>query len=167
MVCVIDPTAPGGVRMQAASFREQQRDTVVMVGGQARPLRETVGNVMVARNAGWYVRGEPLVVRVNRENLRYLPYQRGVMIEADRIVYLGNVDGFPIYADRDEVADVIAAVNAARAARTDADLGAIMAGNRQIRTTVEGISYLYVPLDAFGCTFQPLARQDDVRKGGK
>jgi hypothetical protein len=165
MVCVIDPTSPNGVRMEAATFRVQQRDTVVVVGGQARPLRETLGNVMVARNAGWFMRGEPLVVRVDRENLRYLPYQSEMVMEPNRLVYLANVDGFPIYADRDEVADVIAALNTARAARPDADLGVIMAGNRQIRTTVEGISRLYVPLDPYGCTFQPLTRQDDVRKG--
>jgi Iap family predicted aminopeptidase len=138
-----------------------------MVSGTATPLRSTVGNVMVARNAGWYMRGEPLEVTVNRETLRYLPYSTATRIEPNQIVYIGNVNGYPVYADRDEVADVLTAINTARAGRTDAELGTILAGDTQIRNTVQGMEYLYVPLDAIGCTFQPLARQEDVRKGGK
>lgn len=153
--------------MQAATFRHAQGDTIVMVNGTSTPLRSAVGNVMVARNAGWYMRGEPLEVAVNRETLRYLPYSTATRIEANRIVYIGNVNGYPVYADRDEVADVLTAINTARAGRTDAELGTILAGNTAVRNTVQGVSYLYVPLDPYGCTFQPLARQEDVRKGGK
>ena len=154
--------------MQAATYRVTQRDTIVMVNGTATPLATFVGtDVMVARNAGWYMRGEPLEVTVNRETLRYLPYQSGTIIEPSQIVYVGNVNGYPIYADRDEVADVITAINTARAGGTNVELGTILAGNAQIRNTVQGVSYLYVPLDPYGCRFQPLALQEDVRKGGK
>jgi hypothetical protein len=167
-VCVIDPSATGGIRMQAATYRHAQRDTIVMVGGTATPIATAVGTgVMTARSAGWYMRGEPLEVRVNNETLRYLPYQTGRVIEPNQIVYVGNVNGYPVYADRDEVADVITAINTARAGRTDAELGTILAGNAQIRNAVQGVSYMYVPLDPYGCRFQPLALQDDVRKGGK
>jgi hypothetical protein len=164
-VCVIDPSAVGGTRMQAATFRHAQRDTIVMVNGVATPLRATVGNVMVARDAGWYVRGQPLELTVNRETMRYLPYATGMTVDPNRIVYIGNVNGYPMYADRDEIADVVTAINTARAGRTDAELGTILAGNAQIRDTVQRVQYLYVPLDPYGCTFQPLTRQEDVRKG--
>ena len=166
-VCVIDPSATGGIRMQAATFRHAQRDTIVMVNGTATPLRSSVGNVMTARNAAWYMRGEPLELTVNRETLLYLPYATATVIEPDRIVYIGNVNGFPIYADRDEIADVVTAINTYRAGRADVELGTILATNANARNTVQSAPYLYVPLDAYGCTFQPLARQDDVRKGGK
>ena len=166
-VCVVDPSASGGIRMQAATFRHAQRDTIVLVNGTATPLRTAVGNVMVARNAAWYMRGEPLELTVNRETLRYLPYSTGTVIEPNRIVYIGNVNGYPVYADRDEIADVATAINTARAGRTDVELGTILATDANARNTVQSASYLYVPLDPYGCTFQPLARQEDVRKGGK
>lgn len=166
-VCVIDPSATGGVRMQAATFRHAQRDTIVRVEGQTRQLRDAVGNVMVARNAGWYMRGEPLEIVVNGETLRYLPSSTGTIIQPNRIVYIGNVNGYPVYADRDEVADVVTAINTARAGRTDMDLGTILATNAAARNTVQGAAYLYVPLDPHGCTFQPLVPVEDVRKGGK
>ena len=165
-VCVIDPAAPNGIRMQTATFREQQRDTVVEISGQRRPLREALpANVMVARNAPFVVRGEPLNVTIGRETVRFLPYQTARQIEGSRLVYLGNVNGFPVYADRDEVADVIQPLTTARAGRTDAELGTLLAANRQAREVVTSASFLYVPLDPMGCVFQPIQRQEDVRKG--
>lgn len=168
-VCVIDPSATGGVRMQQATFRHAQRDTIVMVGGQAQPLRQVVGTgVPVARDAGWFVRGEPLTLTVGREQIRYLPYQTATMIEPTRIVYLGNVGGYPVYADRDEVADVITPLQTARGTRTDADLGTLIAGlPANQRNIVQRSTFLYVPMDPYGCVFQPIQRQADVRKGGK
>jgi hypothetical protein len=165
-VCVIDPAAPGGVRMQTAVFRHEQRDTVVMVDGQRRPIREavTVG-VPLARDASWYVQGEPLVLRVGAEQIRFLPYQTATVIDPARIVFIGNIGGFPVYADRDEIADVLPQLQEARAGRTDVELGTLLAERRQIRDTVQGVSFMYVPLDPYGCVFQPVQRVVDVRKG--
>jgi hypothetical protein len=166
-VCVIDPTATGGIRMQTATFRHATNDTIVMVGGQATPIRTAVGTgVMVARDAGWYVRGEPLGLTVNRETVQFLPYQTATRIEPARIVYLGNVNGYPVYADRDEVADVITALNTARGTRTDMELGTLLAGvDTRTRDVVQRAAFLYVPMDPYGCVFQPIQRQEDVRKG--
>jgi hypothetical protein len=164
-VCVIDPTAPGGVRMQTAVFRHAQRDTVVMVDGQRRPLTEVVPTVQVARTAPWYVQGEPLTLTVAREQVRFLPYQTATVIEPQRIVYIGNVGGYPVYADRDEVADVLARLQTLRGDRTDAELGTLLAQDRAVRDAVQRVSFLYVPLDPVGCVFQPVQRQVDVRKG--
>jgi hypothetical protein len=167
-VCVIDPAAPGGVRMQTAVFRYEQRDTVVVVDGQRRPLRDAVGvTVPLARDAGWYVRGEPLVMTVGTEQVRFLPYGTATMIQPERIVYVGNIGGFPVYADRDEVADVVTQLQTARAGRTDVELGTLLVGNRPLRDTVQGVSFMYVPLDPYGCVFVPVQRQVAVIKGGK
>jgi hypothetical protein len=164
-VCVIDPTAPGGIRMQTAVFRHAQRDTVVMVDGQRRPLQEVVPTVPVARTAEWYVQGQPLTLTVGREQVRFLPYQTATVIEPQRIVYIGNVGGYPVYADRDEVADVLARLQTLRGDRTDAELGTLLAQDRAVRDAVQRVSFLYVPLDGVGCVFQPVQRQVDVRKG--
>jgi hypothetical protein len=72
-VCVIDPTAPGGIRMQAATLIEG-RDTVITVGGSDRPFRESVGNVMVASNADWYVRGQPLAMTIGTQKVEFATY---------------------------------------------------------------------------------------------
>jgi hypothetical protein len=166
-VCVIDPTATGGIRMQTATFRHAQGDTIVMVDGQARALRQAVGTgVMTARDAGWYVRGEPLALTVAGVTHRFLPYQTAVQIQPQRIVYLGNVQGYPVYADRDEIADVLPALQTARGTRTDAELGTLLAGvDARTRDVVQRAAFLYVPLDPVGCVFQPVQRVEDVRKG--
>ncbi|HSJ25997.1 MAG TPA: hypothetical protein VK929_15070 [Longimicrobiales bacterium] len=166
-VCVIDPSATGGIRMQAATFRHAQRDTIVMVDGQARPLRQVVGTgVMTARDAGWYVRGEPLELTVRNETIRFLPYQTATVIEPARIVYVGNVRGYPVYADRDEIADVLPALQTARGTRTDVELGTLLADvDARTRDVVQRATFMYVPLDPYGCVFQPVQRVEDVRKG--
>jgi hypothetical protein len=124
--------------------------------------------VPVARDAGWFVRGEPLTLTVGREQMRYLPYQTATRIEPTRIVYLGNVGGYPVYADRDEVADVITPLQTARGTRTDADLSTLIAGLTPAqRATIQRATFLYVPMDPYGCVFQPIQRQVGVIKGGK
>jgi hypothetical protein len=166
-VCVIDPAATGGIRMQAATFRHATGDTIVMVGGQAQPLRQVVGTaVQVARNAPWRLRGEPLTVTVNRESVRYLPYQTATAIDPARVVYIGNVSGFPVYADRDEIADVLPALQRARGTRTDLELGTMLAGvDARTRDITQRSAFLYVPMDPYGCVFQPIQRVEDMRKG--
>jgi hypothetical protein len=166
-ICVIDPTATGGVRMQTATFRHAQGDTIVMVDGQARPIGQVVGTgVMTARDAGWYVRGEPLTLTVGRETIRFLPYQTATRIEPARIVYIGNVQGFPVYADRDEIADVLPALQTARGTRTDLELGTMLAGvDARTRDVVQRATFMYVPMDPYNCVFQPVQRVEDVRKG--
>src|SRR5690606_19666660 len=88
-VCVVDPTAPGGLRMQSATLIEG-RDTVVTIGGTDRPLRESVGNVMVASNADWYVRGQPLTMRVGNETVEFATYGSARVIEASDLAFLGT-----------------------------------------------------------------------------
>jgi hypothetical protein len=167
-VCVVDLTAPGGLRMQTATFRHAQGDTVVMVDGERRPLTQAVTPITTARGAGWFVRGEPLSMMVGRETVRFTPYQTAQQIQPDRLAYLGNIGGYPVFADRDEVADVITPLGTLRGTRTDAELGTLLAeSDRRVRDTVQGVTYLYVPIDAYGCVFQPVQRLEDVRKGGQ
>lgn len=165
-VCVVDPTAPGGLRMQPAYLIEG-RDTVVTVGGVDRPLRESVGNVMVASNADWYVRGQPLTMRIGNENVEFATYGSARVIESDDLAFLGTINGTPVYADRNEVAEVIDELNELNRARAGADLGQILEENRELRDELDDIRVVYVPLYATGCVFQGVQRQEEVRKGGK
>ena len=163
-VCVIDPTSAAGIRTQNAILVEG-RDTMVMVNGTRTPLRSAVGQVMVARNADWYVRGQPLTLSIGADRLEYLTHQGAVVIEADRLAYLGTVNGYPVYANRDEVADVMGELNDVRRAQASNDLGKILGERRDLRDELEDVEFLYVPLETTGCVFQPLRMMEQVRKG--
>jgi opacity protein-like surface antigen len=164
-VCVVDPTVPNGIRTQTAYYRFAERDTVVMVNGARVPLNQAVGNVMVAREADWYVRGQPLTITVGNERIEYVSYMGARHIEADRLAYLGTVNGYPVYADRDEVADVMVTMNQLSDTERDRDLGVILAANRNLRTGLQGVQYLYVPVEPTGCVFQAVQRMEGVSKG--
>ncbi|HEY0673030.1 MAG TPA: hypothetical protein VGD27_12210 [Longimicrobiales bacterium] len=165
-VCVVDPTAPGGIRMQAATLIEG-RDTVITVGGTDRPLRESVGNVMVASNADWYVRGQPLSMRVGNQNIEFATYGSARVIDAADLAFLGTVNGMPVYADRAEVQDVIEELDELNAAHRGTDLGKILEEHKDLREDLNDVKIVYVPLYATGCVFQGVQRQEEVRKGGK
>ncbi|HEX6134292.1 MAG TPA: outer membrane beta-barrel protein [Longimicrobiales bacterium] len=164
-VCVIDPTAPNGVEMRTAYFRPATRDTVVIVNGERVALTNSFGPVMTVRDADWYVRGEPLVLRVGTERFEYVSYQGSRFIEASRVVYLGTINGYPVYADRDEVADVVDELNDLRAARATDDLGLILAERNDLRDEINDVTYLYAPVEPVGCVFQALQPMEPVQKG--
>jgi hypothetical protein len=164
-VCVVDPTSSTGIRTQNAIFLPERGDTMVVVGGQRTLLRNSIGNVMVARNADWYIRGQPLVMTVGNNRVEYLTYQGARHIEADRLSYLGTINGYPVYADRDEVADIIVPITTLRAERPGADLGSLLANRRDLRDRIEDVRFLYVPLEPTGCVFQTVQVMEQVRKG--
>lgn len=164
-VCVIDPSVGSGLRMQSAVFRHTERDTVVMSNGMRVPLRTSIGTVMTARNADWYVRGQPLTMTLGRDKLEYITEGGAVVIDSNRLAYLGTVNGYPVYADRDEVADVNQALASLRAAQAGRDLGAILSERRDLRDEIEDVRFLYVPLESSGCVFQPLKMLEPVTKG--
>jgi hypothetical protein len=165
-VCVVDPTAPGGIRMQTATLIEG-RDTVITVGGSDRPFRESVGNVMVASNADWYVRGQPLTMNIGRQKVEFATYGTARTIEASDLSFLGTVNGVPVYADRDEVADVIGELNDLNRAQAGRDLGEILNQQKDLRAALDDVKVVYVPMYSTGCVFQAVQRQEEVRKSGK
>jgi opacity protein-like surface antigen len=165
-VCVIDPTAPGGIRMQAATLVER-RDTFVVVGGTRTPIAQAVGTVTVANGADWYVRGQPLVMTVGRTPVQFTTYGSTQVISDQDVVFIGTVNGFPVYADRDDVADVINELNELNRTRPGTDLGVLLNDQRALRTNLEDVRMFYVPVYPYGCVFQGVQRQEAVIKGGK
>ena len=163
-VCVIDPTAPGGIRMQSA-FVVEGRDTVVVVGGSDRPFSTSVGNIMVASNANWYVQGQPLTMKVGTKNVEFTTYGSPRMIEGSDLAYMGTINGYPAYADRDDVADVIEELNELNRARAGTDLGQILSEQKDLEGELDDLKVLYVPMNASGCVFQAVQRQEEVKKG--
>ena len=159
-VCVVDQT--GAVRMQSATFLVASGDTVVEQGGQRVPLRQALGNVRVAQGEDWYVRGTPFIVTSGQYRAEFVTYGQASMRSPESVTFLGTVNGVPVYADTDEAQ----AIRTQLAAQTNRDLSAMLA-NRELRDAIDDFRTVYVPLRAVGCSFQPLLRQEPVRKGGK
>jgi hypothetical protein len=84
---------------------------------------------------------------------------------ADDLAYLGTINGYPVYADRDEVADVLDALADAREADRTGDLGDILDERDDLRDEINDVEYLYVPVEPTGCVFQALQPMAPVIKG--
>ena len=164
-VCVIDPSQVSGIRVQNAFYRVEQRDTVVIQGDNRVPMSQVSGNARIARDADWYTGGEPLRMTVGKQSVRYMTFQGARQIDPNSISYIGNINGYPAYADRHEVAGILTALNEARAADPNRDLGALLAERRDLREAIEDVKVLYVPLQRTDCIFQPMQIMEQVTKG--
>jgi opacity protein-like surface antigen len=165
-VCVVDPSQPNGLRMQNAIFLPASGDTMVMMNGNRVRLNTTVGNVMVARNADWYVRGEPLKIVVNKDlTMSYSTEGGARMVNAGDLAYLGTANGYPVYANASEVADVSRALGELRRANASRDLGNILDERKDLRGELDDVKLVYVPLQPTGCVLQPFRMMEPVKKG--
>ncbi|MGQ0814008.1 MAG: hypothetical protein ACT4O1_06035 [Gemmatimonadota bacterium] len=165
MVCVIDPTAPGGIRMQNAVL-VGSRDTVVVVGGVDRPLTASIGTVAVASNADWFVRGQPLIIRTGgTTTIEFATHGTARVIESGDLTFVGTVNGMPVFADRDDVVDIADELAEINRTRAGTDLAIILEENRELRDELDDVQVLFAPLNATGCVFQAVQLQEQVRKG--
>jgi hypothetical protein len=163
-VCVIDPTVNGGIRSERAVFLPASGDTMFTVNGQRVLMRNAIGNVMVASNADWYVRGQPLAMTVGGERIEFVTTGTPRMVEGSDLAFLGTINGLPVYADRDDVADVREELAELNRAQRGTDLAKILEEHKELREQLEDVSLVYVPLQPTGCVFQAVQRQEQVRK---
>jgi len=165
-VCVIDPSAPGGIRMERTAFymSNAPRDTMITVNGSQVLLRNSVGNVMVAQNADWYVRGQPLTMMVGTEKVEFVTTGSARMVDASDLAFLGTVNGMAIYADKDDVKDVQAEIDELNRAQRGGSLSKILEEHKDLREDLAKVKTFYVPLQPTGCVFQAVLQQEQVRK---
>lgn len=161
-VCVVDMSANDGLRMQDAVFLHASGDTVVEQGGQRVPLSQAVPSVPVAQGQDWYVRGTPLVVTSGDYTAEFVTYGQATTRSPDQMALFGTYNGVPIYAD----ADQIAVVSSQLETQGNRELSSILQ-NTELRDEFDDLRTIYAPLRTTGCVFQPLLRQEPVRKGGK
>ncbi len=164
-VCVVNPSAPGGLQTVNAIYLPETRDTVVMVAGQRQPLASTLPTVTMANEADWFVQGEPLTLKMAPNvNLEYTTWQSARVINANDLTYLGNVRGVPVYASTGDVSGVASSLSDLRAQQTDNDLSGMLMKSSDLRDALEDAQYLYVPLRPTGCVFQTVRQVEQVRK---
>jgi hypothetical protein len=165
VVCVVDPTAPGGLVEVDAIYMPETRDTMVVEGEMRRDFSTVVPRVMVANEADWFVRGEPLQLAIAEDaTLEYTTWQSARMIPATQLTYLGMSRGLPVYAAADDVREIREEIEDARQAAMDDDLDDILEENAELAEAMEEVQYLYVPLRPTGCVFQAVRLIEQVRK---
>ena len=164
MVCVVDPTSGTGIRMQPAVYMIESGDTLVTVGGNRVPLNNAIGNVMVARNADWYVRGQPLVMEVGPDRVEFISYGSARQVTSNDLEFVGRVNGYPVYIEAAAAAEVRDELGDLRDARQRNDLGDILEEESELNAELAKVQYWYVPLQPSGCVFQPLQRSLPVIK---
>ena len=165
-VCVIDPTAPGGIRMETTAFymSNTPRDTMIVVNGQPTLLRNAVGNVVTATSADWYVKGSPLTMTVGKETIEFHTTGSARMVDATDLAFLGTVNGLAVYADKDDVKDIQDEINELNRANRGASLAKILEEHKDLRQEFANIRTFYVPLQPTGCVFQAVLQPEQVRK---
>ena len=169
-VCVVDPAAPGGLRTVNALYRTQRRDTVVVAMGDTVAFRTRLpSGITLAPSATWYVQGQPLAFEFETAPRRaeFLTVGTSRVVPASDLVYLGRSGGVPVYAARGDVSAVATQWTSALDASSDDDLTVILNDRQPLRTAFNDVEVLYVPVQPYGCVFQAVQRQEEVRKGGK
>ena len=161
-VCIIDPTAPSMLRTVDALYVPTTRDTLVVVNGQRVELRETLQPVLTARDASWFIAGQPLAWTVDGMRSEFVPFGTARVIEPQDLTFLGTLNGLPVFADSRDVSGIRGDLMSAQ--RTQTDLGMLMDMDDDIRDAIMDLDVLYVPLESVGCVFQPLQRVEEVRK---
>ncbi|MGH7474991.1 MAG: hypothetical protein ACRELD_01755 [Longimicrobiales bacterium] len=163
-VCVVDPTAAGGLRTLNAVYLPDQGDTLVTVNGSRVPLSTATGSVLVASSADWYIAGRPLTVRLGSQTAEYVTYAGPRQIAAQDLEFVGTVNGLPVYASRNDIMDIRDELAEVREAERTGDLEDILEERRELREEFDDIQVLYVPLRSTGCVFQAVQRVEEVRK---
>lgn len=161
-ICLVDPTTAGGVGEVNAIFVPGTGDTLVVVNGNRVPLDVAMGDVTVVRETDWFVRGEPLTLMVDDEEVEFVTFGGTRTIEAEDLVLVGTVNGLPVYADRDDIENDLEE-ELEDLVDADSDFDDLLEENEELQEDFEGIELLYVPAQPTGCVFQPLQRVAVVR----
>ncbi len=150
-VCTVNPTT--GLTTTTATFNPSTNDTTVIINGNTMPIAQAYTSVPVASNATWYVQGQPLVIGTGRSALDYVSFGSARNIDMNDLTYVGTVNGLPVFANRTDVASL-----------TIPNPPVEISTNPTLVTGLRNVQVLYVPLTSYGCNFQPLQVQEQVRK---
>ena len=157
-VCVIDDRSEEGLQLLTAYRLRTNGDTVVVMNGDTMALANAVRPTMLATDADWYIRGAPLELGTGPQRVSYTPVGGARMIEPADLVYIGRVNGMPVYIDRASATGPLMNFG------PTTDLSREISTNAEARAALQNVNVLYVPLQTVGCIFQGLQRQEEVRK---
>lgn len=157
-VCVLDDRSDEGLREVQAYRLRTNGDTVVVMNGDTVMLANAVRPTIVATDTDWYIRGAPLELGSGTTRISYTPVGGARMIEPEDLVYVGRMNGMPVYIDRASATGVLMNLGPMT------DLSREVSQNSEVRTALQNVNVIYVPLQNVGCVFQGMQRQEEVRK---
>jgi hypothetical protein len=171
-MCIVDPNGFSVRTIEAISVPSENRVYVNRNG--ERVLFSTAypaSGPIYVRSATWYVNDQPFIVSLETGNVTVAPDQRnrlelvkfgsvGTRSAAD-LVFIGTIDGTPVYANRADVAPFRTRLDAALI--TSKDLGTIMRADAELAREIGAVDSYYVAVEP-NCVFQPVSVTHFVRR---
>jgi hypothetical protein len=163
-VCVVNPQTDQ-LETVSALYMPASRDTMVTVNGQQVNFEQAFPNraPLYAANADWFIAGRPLELSVNGTRTEWVSFGGPRSIEPSDLALLGTLNGTPIYAANEDVAELRSDLMDLQRATTNRDLSQMARERAEVARDLANIDVVYVPLQP-GCVFQPFKRTEEVRK---
>jgi hypothetical protein len=160
-VCVVDPGVAAGLAPVDALVAPQTGDTVVVVAGARKALRDVYADRPTLADQDWFNRGEPLALGPAAGPVKYVPAGTPMATQPGNLAYIGLAGKLPLFADPQEAAGLIKRLDAAGA---KGDVSTLAAHQRSVLRELREVKTLYAPASHTGCVMQPLQLQSEVRK---
>ena len=132
-------------------------DTTFTVKGEHIRLADAMAAVPVARKQSWFIQGRPFEVGTGQTALRFVPFGSERSVAMDSLVYIGSVQGLPVYAATSMLGPL-------QGFAPNADLARAVDQRPLIREGLKMIEVVYLPTQASGCVFQAMKLQAEVKK---
>jgi len=155
-VCVVDPSATGGMQLVNATYVPASGDTVV--GAARQSLKQAFADKPVVGDQGWYAQGKPLAFGKSQ----FMVSGTARAVAPGDLTFVGTGGGVPLFADPSEAGELAAALAAApKAVQGNLDKAAT---RPSVLRALRKLTTLYAPAAHAGCVMQPLQLQEVVRK---
>jgi hypothetical protein len=171
-VCVVDPNGFQVRTIDAIAVPSEQK-MYVMRNGQRVEIETAypATTPIYVRSANWYMNDRPLVVNLEtgttsvpanqRNRLELVLFGSPAQRNAADLVFIGTIEGTPIYADRTDISAFRPRLEAKLA--TTKDLGEIMRGDADLAREIGAVDSYYVAVEP-NCVFQPMSVTHFVRR---
>ena len=123
-----------------------------------------------SRNAGWYMADKPLTIDLetdakittNRNRIELVQFGSPSQMQPNDLVFVGTIEGSPIYAKRSDVAPFIARLQP-KLGSNNGDLGTILRADTQLAKDFGAVTTYYVAVEP-NCVFHPVSVTNYVRR---
>lgn len=171
-VCVVEPQGFAVRTIEAIRVPTENR-VYVMRNGQrvAIETAHPASAPIYVRNATWYMADQPLVINLetdptkmtaaDRNRIELVLFGSPAQRAASSLVFVGTIDGTPVYAGQSDVAPFRSRLDTAL--RTNTDLATILKADAQLARDFGGVSSYYVAVEP-NCVFQPVSVTHFVRR---
>jgi hypothetical protein len=171
-VCVVEPQGFAVRTIEAVRVIDENRVYVTRNGQRVAFETAHPANAPIyVRNATWYMADQPLVVNLetdptkmtaaDRNRIELVLFGSPAQRQATDVVFVGTIDGTPVYASTSDVAPFRARLETQL--RTNTDLATILRADQQLAQDFGRVTSYYVAVEP-NCVFQPVSVTHFVRR---